>query len=186
MNSMPRPGVGPVPSYPPVHHGSGAAGGQGYPPSRYSTPTLNQLLQPGTGVPVQRYSYGDYPQQQPPPPNSHPAAGWPMQQQQPQQPRNFAPGFKPPPNSMQQVRSNVKVKPNFPRKTFFIGRMLCTLRHIALRSLAVSFILIGWLLETNNESSCFYRKLGKVGNEQIFQLVVDGPESTPTSCGFLI
>jgi hypothetical protein len=74
----------------------------------------------------------------------------------------------------------------FPKKTFFIRRMLCTLRHIALRSLAVSFILIAWLLETNNESSCFYRKLGKVGNEQIFQLVVDGPESTPTSCGFLI
>lgn len=117
MNSMPRPGVGPVPSYPPVHHGSGAAGGQGYPPSRYSTPTLNQLLQPGTGGPVQRYSYGDYPQQQPPPPpNSHPAAGWPMQQQQP---RNFAPGFKPPPNSMQQVQDdNVKVKPNFLRKNF--------------------------------------------------------------------
>ena len=182
MNSMPRPGVGPLPSYPPVHHGSGAAGGQGYPPSRYSTPTLNQLLQPGTGVPVQRYSYGDYPQQQPPPPNSHPAAGWPMQQQQPQQPRNFAPGFKPPPNSMQQVRSNVKVKPNFPRKTFFIRRMLCTLHHTALRSLAVSFILIAWLLETNNESSCFYITLGKVGNERIFQLVVDGrrPESTPT------
>jgi hypothetical protein len=107
---LPLPGVGPVPSYPPVHHGSGAAGGQGYPPSRYSTPTLNQLLQPGTGVPVQRYSYGDYPQQQPPPSNSHPAAGWPMQQQQSQQPRNFAPGFKPPPNSMQQVQDNVKVK----------------------------------------------------------------------------
>jgi hypothetical protein len=66
---------------------------------------------------VQRYSYGDYPQQQPPPPpNSHPAAGWPMQQQQP---RNFAPGFKPPPNSMQQVQDdNVKVKPNFLRKNF--------------------------------------------------------------------
>lgn len=99
MNSMPRPGGGPVPSYPPVHHGGAPGGGQGYPPSRYPTPTLNQLLQPGTGGPVQRYPYVDYPQQQqqqPPPPNSH---GWPMQQQQP---RNFAPGFKPPPNSMQQ------------------------------------------------------------------------------------
>lgn len=95
MNSMPRPGSGPsVQSYPPVHHTGG--GGQGYPPSRYPTPTLNQLLQPGTGVPVQRYPYGDYPQQQPPPPNSH-GAGWPMQQ-----PRNFAPGFKPLPSSMQQ------------------------------------------------------------------------------------
>ena len=110
MNSMPRPVGGPVPSYPPVHHSGAPGGGQGYPPSRYPTPTLNQLLQPGT---VQRYPYGDYPQQQqqqpPPPPNSH--AGWPMQQTQ-QPPRNFAPGFKPPPNSMQQqqqVRVVVKL-----------------------------------------------------------------------------
>lgn len=99
MNSMPRPGSGPVPSYP--HHGGAAASaGQGYPPSRYPTPTLNQLLQPASGTPVQRYPYGDYPQQQPPPPNSH-VSSWPMQQ--PQQPRSFAPGFKPPPSSMQQV-----------------------------------------------------------------------------------
>ena len=93
MNSMPRAGAPPPPQSPqsyPSH--------QGYmPPSRYPTTTLNQLLQPGSGAPVQRYPYGDYP----PPPNSQQAAGWPMQQ--PQQPRSYAPspGFKSPPNSMQ-------------------------------------------------------------------------------------
>ena len=94
MNSMPRTGSGPVLSYPPAH------AGQGYPPSRYPTPTLNQLLQPGSGPPVQhRYPYGDYSQQQQHPPNTQ-TANWPMQQ-----PRNYspAPGFKSPPNSMQQV-----------------------------------------------------------------------------------
>lgn len=131
MNSMPRPGGGPVQSYPPVHHGGGA---QGYPPSRYATPTLNQLLQPGTGVPVQRYPYGDYPQQQPPPPNSHPASGWPMQQ--PQQPRNFAPGFKPPPNSMQQVKIEHEPK-IFSRKLSFSTEE-CTLHHLT------RLILISW------------------------------------------
>ena len=89
MNSMPRTG-GPGLGYP-VH------GGQGYPPSRYPTPTLNQLLQPGSGPPVQRYPYGDYSQQQPP---TSQAAGWPMQQ-----PRNYNPGvgFKPPANSAQVI-----------------------------------------------------------------------------------
>ena len=84
LNSMPRPG-GPVPPNYPVH-----PGGQGYPPSRYPTPTLNQLLQPGSGGLVQRYPYSDYPRQQPP---TTQGAGWP---------RNFNPaGFKPPTNTTQ-------------------------------------------------------------------------------------
>merc|ERR1712071_493828 len=59
-------------------------------PSRYPTPTLNQLLQPGSGGLVQRYPYSDYPRQQPP---TTQGAGWP---------RNFNPaGFKPPTNTTQ-------------------------------------------------------------------------------------
>ena len=103
MNSMPRTGSGPVLSYPPAQPHAG----QGYSPSRYPTPTLNQLLQPqpGTTTPVHRYPYGDYSQQQPQqqhPPNMQ-TGNWPMQQQQ--QSRNYSPspGFKSPPNSMQQV-----------------------------------------------------------------------------------
>lgn len=104
MNSMPRtPGVAPPPS--PQNYQQPPHQGYSMPQPRYPTPTLNQLLQPGTGAPVQRYPYGEYPQQ----PNSQ-AAGWPVQQQ-PQHPqqqhpvRNYAPspGFKSPPNSMQQV-----------------------------------------------------------------------------------
>lgn len=99
---MPRNPAAPVSGYPPAHMPGGAsAGGQGYPPSRYPTPTLTQLLQPGSGAPVQRYPYGDYPQQaQQPPGNSH-VQNWSMQQQL----RNYTPtpGFKPPPNAMQQV-----------------------------------------------------------------------------------
>lgn len=90
---MPRNPAAPVSGYPPA--------GQGYPPSRYPTPTLNQLLQPGSGPQVQRYPYGDYPQQtQQPPANSH-VPNWNMQQP----PRGYAPspGFKPPPNAMTQV-----------------------------------------------------------------------------------
>ena len=93
MNSMPRTG-GPVPNYPGGHPG------QGYPtPSRYHTPTLNQLLQPGSAGLVQRYpAFGDYPRQQPPPTTqaaaaAAAAAGWP---------RNYNPaGFKPPANATQ-------------------------------------------------------------------------------------
>lgn len=99
MNSMPPRGGGP-PQPPPQSYQPH----QAYmPPSRYPTPTLNQLLQPGTGAPVQRYPYGDYPPPPPQPPSSQQAPGWPMQPQQ--QPRHYAPspGFKSPPNSMQQV-----------------------------------------------------------------------------------
>lgn len=83
MNSLqPRPG-GPVPGYP-VH------GGQYPSPSRYPTPTLNQLLQPqpGPGASTQQYPYGEYLQQP-----STQTGVWPGQQQQ----RTFTPGagFKP-------------------------------------------------------------------------------------------
>ena len=96
MNSMPRTG-GPVPNYP------GGHAGQGYPaPSRYHTPTLNQLLQPGSGGLVQRYpAFGDYPRQQPPPTTQAAAAGWP---------RNYNPaGFKPPANATQAIITHILI-----------------------------------------------------------------------------
>ena len=103
MNSLQQPrSGGPVGISYPMHGGQYPP-----PPSRYPTPTLNQLLQPqpGTGAPVQRYPYGEYPPQQQQPtsqqqqqPTSQ-ASGWPMQQP----PRSYTPGvgFKPPGNTLQ-------------------------------------------------------------------------------------
>ena len=100
MYSMPRPVGGPVPSYHPVHQ-CGTGGGQGYTPSRYPTSTLNQLFQPGDS---QRYPYLDHPNQQ-----TSPLLNWPMQQTR-DHTRNFVPGFKSLPISMQQQLVRVVIK----------------------------------------------------------------------------
>ena len=100
MYSMPRPVGGAVPSYHPVHQ-CGTGGGQGYTPSRYPTPKLNQIIQPSE---MKRYPYSVHPQQQ-----TSPLLNWPMQQTR-NHTRYFVPGLKPLPISMQQQQVRVVSK----------------------------------------------------------------------------